>query len=202
MSLLPKPSVLHAFQMALYDQEMPVDCIPSQGRRAIADKDYLLDASVMSGGHVLRFEVRDATVVEYVTEFDKLFPSAGLITSFSCPQERDYEHRFPVHSVIPSQSDARSLRGARPPTAPGTVLYMTSVQTETLPESLYTSTFRELVEFGRQTGALIHMWKDGTGDCLSMVDIQRCAGQAHAQTFHMLAQGGVVLRTQTIFEVG
>jgi hypothetical protein len=202
MSLLPKPSLLHAFQMAIYDQEMPNDFVFSRGRRAISDKDYLLDASVMSGGHVLRFEVRDATVVEYVTEFDKIIPSAGLITSFSCPQERDYEHRFPVHAVIPPHAETQAARRVRASASPVTVVYMTSVQTETLPESLYSSTFRELVDFGRQGGALAHLWRDGTGDCLSMVDIQRCSGQAHAQTYHMMAQGGVVLRTQTIFEIG
>lgn len=208
MSFLPKSSVIHAFQLALFDHELPENYLYPKARRAISDKDYMLEALVISGGHALRFEMRDTIAVEYVTEFDRIVPSAGLITCFPCPQERDFEHRFVPHATPPMQpspgihpSSPHHAKLAKPLGPSAGVVYMTSVQTETLPESLYASTCRELIDFGRQNGALVHLWRDAKGPCLSMIDMQRYSGQAHAQTYHLTASGGVVLRTQSIFEL-
>lgn len=213
MSFLPKSSIIHAFQLALFDHELPENYLFPKARRAISDKDYMLEALVISGGHALRFEMRDTIAVEYVTEFDRIVPSAGLITCFPCPQERDFEHRFvphatpsptpPTSAISPTQPahGAHHAKPAKPLGPSAGVVYMTSVQTETLPESLYASTYRELIDFGRQNGALVHLWRDAKGPCLSMIDMQRYAGQAHAQTYHLTALGGVVLRTQSIFEL-
>lgn len=33
-----------------------------------------------------------------------------------------------------------------------------------------------------------------------MIDTQRYNREIHAQAYHLIAQGGVVIRTQTIFE--
>jgi hypothetical protein len=216
MSLLPKSSILHAFQLALFDHELPQNYLYPKARRAITDREYMLDGLVMSGGHALRFETRDTIAVEYVAEFDKIVPSAGLITCFPCPQERDFEHRFVPHATpaashppatVPQASAhgphtvSHPPRHAKPLGPTAGVVYMTSVQAETLPESLYASTYRELIDFGRQNGALVHLWRDAKGQCLSMIDMQRYTGQAHAQTYHLTALGGVVLRTQSIFEL-
>lgn len=179
MSLLPKPSTLHAFQVTLFDATLPQDFLYPRGRRALSNHEYLIESLVMSGAHALRFDFKDQSIVELVNEHDRVVPLQHRVVSFSCPQEKDYEHRFSNWGLV----------------------YMTSVQTETLPESLYRETYEELMDFGRQNGALVHLWKNEEGPCLSMVDLQKYNGQAHAQSYHMVATGGLVLRTQTIFEL-
>jgi hypothetical protein len=77
---------------------------------------------------------------------------------------------------------------------------MSTVQTETLSENLYIATLNELRAHARETEALVHQWRDDSGPCLSMLDIQRYAREVHAQSFHLIAHAGLVLRTQTIFE--
>lgn len=78
---------------------------------------------------------------------------------------------------------------------------MSTVQTEQLSEALYRATYDELVAFGHENEALMHEWTDEDGGrCASIVDTQRFRREVHAQTYHLIAQGGLVLRSQTIFE--
>jgi len=78
---------------------------------------------------------------------------------------------------------------------------MSTVQTETLPENLYNATYRELVEFAESRDAARYLWTNDYGArCASIVDIQRLRREIHAQTYHLLATDGLVLRTQSIFE--
>jgi hypothetical protein len=75
------------------------------------------------------------------------------------------------------------------------------VQTETLSENLYTATYNELLEFAREEDAAAHTWADNEGGRnLSFVDVQRFRKEIHAQGYHLIAAGGLVVRTQAIFE--
>ena len=57
------------------------------------------------------------------------------------------------------------------------------------------------MEFGHERDALMHLWEDPEGGrCASILDLQRFRKEIHAQTYHLLSQGGIVLRSQTIFE--
>jgi len=58
----------------------------------------------------------------------------------------------------------------------------------------------EMLDYARGTDALCHRWTDEAGECLSMIDTQRYNREIHAQAYHLIAQGGIVIRTQTIFE--
>jgi hypothetical protein len=78
--------------------------------------------------------------------------------------------------------------------------YITTVQTETLAENLYLTTHEELLAFGRESDAMIQEWADEAGPCLSILDMQRHNREMHVQAYHLLANQGLVLRTQTIFE--
>jgi hypothetical protein len=63
-------------------------------------------------------------------------------------------------------------------------------------------TYRELVVSGRAGHALMYTWHDSVGECLSMVELQRYRDQLHAQTYHMVALSGQVLRGQVLVEFG
>ena len=41
---------------------------------------------------------------------------------------------------------------------------------------------------------------NSNGRNLSMVDVQRLTKEVHAQSYHLIAATGLVIRTQTIFE--
>jgi len=178
MNVPTKSNVLQTYQVVLYNRALHPEFFPLKARRVVTHGDYELEAWVLPGSHLLRFEYKTLCASELLTDQDKNIPSSGIVTAFLCAGERDFEHKFVKDRVT----------------------YMTTVQTETLSDNLYNSTYEEMVAFARQSSALNHQWADEAGPCLSMVDIQRLNTEVHAQTYHLVASAGLVLRTQTIFE--
>ena len=179
MNVSTRQNSLQTYQLVLYRKALHPELFPLKGRRHLVHGQYELEAWIMPGSHLMRFRHNGFTACELVVDQDNGLPVDAAVTSFPCAGEHDFEHRFESERVG----------------------YVASVQTETLPENLYASTYEEMVEFAKETGALLHRWEDPDGGRnLSMLDIQRLSKEAHAQSYHLLAGGGVVLRTQTIFE--
>jgi hypothetical protein len=173
-----RPSSLQSYQTILYNRALHPEFFPLKGRRVIKRSRYELELWVMAGSHLLRFEHGTMVASELVTDQEGNLPDQGVVTAFLCAGERDVEHRF---------DKAR-------------VSYMTTVQTESLSENLYLATFKEMEVTARETGALVYRWQDEAGKCLSMLDMQQYNREVHVQAYHLMAQGGLVLRTQTLFE--
>ena len=178
MSTPVKSPSLLAYQVLLYNRALHPEVFPLKGRRVVKHGTYEFETWVMSGAHLLRFESGGLCACELVSDQEGRLPEAGVVSAFLCAGERDFEHKFTREKVT----------------------YMTTVQTETLSENLYLATYDEMMEVARVTNALIHRWDDETGKCLSMIDTQRYNHEIHAQAYHLIATGGLVLRTQTIFE--
>jgi hypothetical protein len=178
MSLPAKSNSLQSYQVVLYNRALHPELFPLKGRKVVKHGEYELEGWVMPGAHLLRFEHRKVCASELLTDQEDNLPATGVVSAFLCAGERDYEHRFTEE----------------------TATYMTTVQTETLSENLYLATFKEILEFSREADAVVHKWADDSGPCLSMLDLQRYNKEVHAQSYHLIAQGGIVLRTQTIFE--
>lgn len=178
METSARTNSLQTYQVILYDRALHPEFFDLQDRRVERLNGYDFEAWLMAGGHVLRFELEKLCACELLTDKDRGLPNSGVVAAFLCAGERDFDHSFP--------------------TAP--LNYITTVQTETLAENLYISTFEELLAFGRDSKAMIHQWEDETGQCLSMLDTQRHSDEIHIQAYHLLASQGVVLRSQTIFE--
>jgi hypothetical protein len=132
----------------------------------------------MEGAHLLRFEFATLCACELLTAQEGRLPEAGLVSGFLAAGERDFEHRFTKDRVT----------------------YMHTVQTETLSDNLYLATYREMIDYARTAETLLHAWEDEAGRCLSLIDLQRFNKEIHAQCYHLIAQGGIVIRTQAIFE--
>lgn len=178
MNTTTKSANLQAYRLILYRRALHPELLPVKGRRAMSHGDYEFEGWIMPGAHLMRFQHDGVCATEVVTSQEIGLPERGLVAALPCAGEKDHEHPFSE-----------------------TVNYLTTVQTETLPENLYAATYRELVEFGREREALIHLWTDAdNGRCASILDVQRFRREVHAQSYHLIAQGGVVLRTQTIFE--
>lgn len=169
---------LQTYQTALYSRPLHPELFDIRDQRRISFGSYNFEAWLMPGAHACRFEISGACASEIVTDLPVGLPDTGIVERFLCAGEREYEHRF-----------ARSK-----------LSYMTSVQTEQLSESLFRANYDELDEFAREEDALVHRWTDETGPCMSILDIQRMASEIHAQSYHLIAREGLILRTQSLFE--
>ncbi|GAB4384860.1 MAG: hypothetical protein Kow0022_08770 [Phycisphaerales bacterium] len=178
MNPATRTNVLQTYQLVLYDRALHPELFQLRDRRVLGCAGHEFEAWLMPGGHMLRFGKNAHCVCELVTENEQSIPPAGLITGFFCAGEHDFDRDF----------DALGIN------------YLTTVQTEQLNDSIYQSTWDEMVDFAAEADAMIYRWVDGFGDNMSIVDIQRYSREVHAQSYHMIANGRVVLRTQTIFE--
>ncbi|MFG0286175.1 MAG: DUF2617 family protein [Phycisphaerales bacterium JB039] len=172
-----KPACLIAHQAILYNCAIDRNLFDPVLRRRLRLGGYGCELWLMPGAHAVRFEFGRLCATELVTDQEAGLPSAGVLSAFSCAGERDYEHSF-------------GTSGAS---------YLTTVQSEQLSDNLYQATASELRASAAETGALIHEWAGADGEGLSMVEVQLLAREAHIQTYHLLG-GGLVLRTQSIFE--
>lgn len=173
-----KSPSLQAYRLVLYRRALHPELFDIRGRRTIDYGEYEFEAWIMPGSHLMRFQHDTTTATEFITDHDIPLNERGLIADIQCAGEKDHEHPF---------SDKLN--------------YLVTVQTETLPQNLYTATYRELVEFGEESGAMMHLWQNELGGrCASILDVQRFRKEVHAQAYHLLANGGIVVRSQTIFE--
>jgi hypothetical protein len=167
---------LQTYQVVLYDRALHPGLFQFRGRRVVRNDAYRLEAWIMPGAHALRFEANGVCAAEVVTNQEGVLPSEGLLASLLCDGEHDHERRI------------------------GRILYMTTAETETLLDNVYLDMLDELRDHARECRALRHEWLSGSGPCLSMIDVQRYRREVHIQGYHLLADEGLVLRTQSLFE--
>ncbi len=180
MSLSHKSSNTQLFRMMMYGRALHPELFEVQSRRVQKHGEYEAETWIIPGGHVVRFQARGQTLTETVLDQGDHLPETGLIHALPCLGEKDYE-------MDPED---------------GPVGYVTTIQTETLTDNLYLATFREMRDFAQETSAISHEWKDVEGNlCMSMIDAQKYKDEYHIQSYHLLGNTGLVLRTQSIFEV-
>lgn len=173
-----KSSCLQSYRLLLYKRALHPELFRVVGRRSIEHHGYEFESWIMPGGHLMRFQHGETCGTEVIIAQEDGIPDRGLLAALPCAGERDHEQDF----------DEK-------------VKLVTTVQTETLPETLYSSTYAELTQFGKESGALLHIWQDDDGGrCASILDVQRYRREVHAQSYHLISHGGIVLRTQSIFE--
>lgn len=179
MSITSKTSSLQAYHMVLYKAALHPEFFGIEGRKRIEHGPYEFEAWVFKGGHALRFENGNVCLSEIVTDHHEKLPERGHVATLPCAGEKDHEQEFNER-----------------------VLYMTSMQTETLSDHLYLGTYNELYEHGLESGGLMTHWTDEQGrPNLSIVDMQRFNREVHVQGYHLRSDCALVLRTQTIYQV-
>lgn len=175
---MKSPVNLQAYRLILYKRALHPELFRVKGRRVIRHEGYEFEGWIMPGSHLMRFQFADHCGTELITDLEEGIPDRGVLAALPCAGERDHDHTF----------------GDR-------LKYCVTIQTEQLPESLYRATYQELTAFGVESKALMHTWNDDDGGrCASILDVQRFRNEVHAQAYHLIAAGGVVLRSQTIFE--
>ncbi len=182
MSISHKSSNTQVFRLMLYRWALHPELFSLESRRVHRQNEYEVETWLVSSGHVIRFYVAGHCLVETVLEGGDHLPEQGLVHALPCLGEKDYE-----------MEPTRETSGLG---------YVTTIQTESLTDNLYQATYREMMDFAAETNAIHRAWHDEDGQpSLSVVDAQNYKDQYHVQSYHLLGSTGLVLRTQTIFEV-
>lgn len=180
MSMNPatRTNILQSYQLILYNRALHPELFQLKGRRVIECAGHELEAWLMPGAHLLRFGRGTDCICELVADVERGVPESGVIAGFFCAGERDFDRDFTRMGVN----------------------YMTTVQTEQLNDAIFQATWEEMLDFAADAEAMVHRWEDEIGPCMSILDLQRYSREIHAQSYHLIANGRIVLRTQTIFE--
>lgn len=179
MNVGSKTTSLQTYSMLVYRKAVHPEFFGIAGRNQIVHGNAEFEGWIFRGGHVGRLQVDSICVCEVVIDQANHLPDRGLITTLPCAGERDYEERFGEQ-----------------------VLYMTTIQTETLSEHLYLSTYKEMVAHGRDSDAISTAWTDEAGrPNFSLLDMQRYRNEIHIQGYHLRSDCGLVLRTQSMFQL-
>ena len=179
MSISHKPAGVQVARLMVYRRPLHPELFNLHGRRIDRHGDYEVESWLSHAGHVVRFQIDDEVVTETVIENADHLPETGLLHALPCLGEKEFE----------MEPDGR-------------IGYVTTIQTEALTDNLYTSTLDEISEFARETGSLCEQWTDPMGSLgLSVLDTQKYKSEFHIQSYHLLGSSGIVLRTQSIFEL-
>ena len=178
MSVSQKTS-MQVLRLMLYSRALHPELFDLQARRTDRHGEYEVESWVTCGGHVVRFQVGGHVLTEAVVEDGDHLPEVGLVSALPCIGEKEVEHK-----------------------PDGRLGFVATIQTESLTDNLYMATLREMQDFSHETGSLSHQWNDNDGAvCLSVLDTQKYRNEFHIQSYHMLGSSGMVLRTQSIFEI-
>ncbi len=181
MSVSHKSSSTQSFRLMVYRRPLHPELFNLQARRIDRHGDYEAENWVTPAGHLVRFVYDDAVLTEAVIENADHLPEHGLVHALPCLGEKEFEYE-------PEPEDK--------------IGYVTTIQTEALTDNLYAATLKEMVDFAHETGSLAHAYADDEGvPCLSVLDTQKYKHEFHMQSYHLLGTSGLVLRTQSIFEV-
>lgn len=179
MSNPTKASTLQTYHMLVFRKALHPEFFGIEGRNRTKHEDYEAESWIFRGGHSLRFQHNGLCVVEVVVESIDQIPDRGIVATLPCAGERDHEERFGDQLV-----------------------YMTTMQTETLSDHLYIGTYKEMLQHSRESDSLVSMWTDELGKPnLSVLDVQATRNELHLQGYHLRSDCGLVLRTQSMFQI-
>ena len=212
MNVPTRPNPVLTHQALLYDRALHPELLPVRTKRIIKGDGYELEAWLMPGSHALGFTGGGQHATELFADSGRNLPTAGVLSAFLAAGEHEFEHTFtptPTHSPTPTPAGGANGVGtnghanghAHAAGVGASLTYMLSVQTEQLADNLFADVYREMLDLAKEESPLMHHWHDDAGKCLSMISIQRQQKQVHAQAYHLIATGSLVIRTQSIFEL-
>ena len=180
MSISHRPTShnTQVFHLMVYRRALHPELIDLRGRRCHRHDEYEAETWVAPAAHIVRFQVNGYNLAETVIEGGDHLPETGLIHALPCIGEKEFEleRRGPIG-------------------------YFTTVQVEMLTDNLYMATYREMADFSEETNALSHGWQqEDERPSLSLLDVQKYKRELHFQSYHLIGNGCMVLRTQSIFE--
>jgi hypothetical protein len=184
-------TVAPSHTLVLYSRPLHPELFTLKGRKAVTVGRCDGEGWLLPGGHMVRFQSKQHCFCELVIDRDNGLPMQGVLASFPASGDREFEQVY---------EDAA-------------VSYTCAVQSENLSDTLYASTLAEMRQLARETSSLLHEWTVGElatgrhmamngagGRCLSMLSMQRFEDELHVEGTHMHPAGGLVVRSQTVFQ--
>ncbi len=176
---MSKATSLQSYHLLAFRKALHPEFFGIEGRQRVQHGDYETEAWIFRGGHSLRFQLNGFCMSEIVVEHIDQIPDRGLIAALPCAGERDFEEKIADNLV-----------------------YMTTMQTETLSDHLYLGTYKEMMQHARENDSLFAAWTDSAGKPnLSLVDVQHFRTEVHVQGYHLRSDCGLVLRTQSMIQI-
>ena len=174
-----KSTSLQNYHMLAFRKALHPEFFGIEGRQRVQHGDYETEAWIFRGGHSLRFQLNGFCLSEIVVEHIDQIPDRGLVAALPCAGERDFEEKVADNLV-----------------------YMTTMQTETLSDHLYLGTYKEMMAHARENDSLYAAWTDAAGKPnLSLIDVQHFRNEVHVQGYHLRSDCGLVLRTQSMLQI-
>jgi hypothetical protein len=167
-------------QMLVYDRALHPGTFELRSRRPLHSAEFVFEALLLRGLHMLRFTraCQQSSVTELLTNQPNV--PREMLSAFPLVGEREVNHELQ-----------------------GKIRYMTNVSTEILPAIQFEECRREIDEsIGTAPRALRDAWDDGAGECLSVIDMQPAQRSIQVDCFHFIATGNIVIRSQSLFELG
>ncbi len=168
-----------SYAMLLYRRAVHPEFFGIEARRKLQHGDYEFEGWIFKGGHCVRFQYGAITFCEVVVDNPTSLPDRGLAGTLPCAGEHDHEEKVTEQ-----------------------IGYLTTIQSESLSDHLYLGTYKEMLQHGRDSDSLMTVWTDPNGKPnLSLIDLQRFRNELHVQGYHLRAQSGLVLRTQSMIQL-
>lgn len=202
-------TVAPSHTLVMYSRPLHPELFTLKGRKAVTVGRCDGEGWLLPGGHMVRFQSKNHCFCELVIDRDNGLPMQGVLASFPASGDREFEQVYEEAAVsyttaVQSENLSESLYAS-------TLAEMRQLARETS-SLLHEWTVGELAA-GRHGMAGINggsMMAGGglmggglhasAGRCLSMLSMQRFEDELHVEGTHMHPAGGLVVRTQTVFQ--
>ena len=167
--------------LLMYQRPLHPELFQIMQSEKVARRAYEADIWIIEGGHVVNFVAGKNTLTEVIITGSEQMPDRNLLQTIPCRGEKYHE-----------MTSGTNIR------------YMVSTQEELLTQTLYEATRHEIATYAARRELLtseIPATSSERGGSLSVLDIERRSHELLVQSFHLLDENLMVMKTQTIFEM-
>ena len=166
--------------LLLYQRSLHPELFKIYGTERVVRRAYDADIWLVEGGHVIAFTAGKNTLTEVIVNHGEPMTDRNLVQSIPCRGEKYHETTFG-----------------------GNIRYMISTQEEQLTQTLYEATRHEISTYAAKRELMTaeqSATAEGSG-FLSVLDIERRSHELLVQSFHLVDETQMVIKTQSILEV-
>ena len=166
--------------LLLYQRTLHPELFKILASERVSRRAYDADIWLVEGGHVISLTAGKNTLTEVIDTPHEPLTDRGLLQSIPCRGER-------YHDM----------------TAGDNIKYMISTQEEQLTQTLYDATKHEISTYAAKRELMTGETpaREDNGAILSVLDIERRSHELLVQSFHLLDENQMVIKTQAIIEV-
>lgn len=158
----------------------PLDGLEVLAKRRFETIDGFLEALILSSGHLLRFHRQEVCVSESLLPMSRRRVSTDSTTLGTLWGEMEGEMEHDIE---------------------GTLRYWCTLEPDEMEPDSFAAQWREIEELGRRPEVIAHSWGEGERRILSVIEVGCSWRECHVGCYHLHAPSGLVVRSQSLFEV-